>query len=235
MRLQKYIALCGKASRRGAEELIAKGRVLVNGTVIKEMGVLVDENQDVVIVDGEVITPEENKYYIMLNKPEGYVTTANDQFNRPTVVDLVKDVKARLFPVGRLDYDTEGLLLLTNDGDFTFSVTHPKMNIAKVYVVRVIGVLTKQEIKALEAGIEIDGIMTAPAKAEIIKSYPKSCDLKITIYEGRNRQVRKMIEAIGHNVYSLKRIAIGKLSLGDLETGKWRHLTKREVRDVSSK
>jgi 23S rRNA pseudouridine2605 synthase len=174
--------------------------------------------------------PKEEKIYIMLHKPEGYVTTVKDQFGRPTALDLLEGSGfARLYPVGRLDYDSSGLLLLTNDGELTYKLTHPKHDIDKVYVARVFGVPTQEDLANLRAGIEIDGKKTAPAGAELIKTEGAYASLKITLHEGRNRQVRKMCEAINHPVASLKRVATGKLFLGALKKGEYRKLTKREI------
>ena len=168
-RLQKYMADCGVASRRHAEELITKGFVKVNGNVVTELGTKIDEKKDVVEYKGKVIKPENKKVYIMLNKPEGYVTTARDQFNRPTVLDLVKDVKERLVPVGRLDYDTSGLLILTNDGDAVYKLTHPKNEINKVYEAKLFGVPDSNTINLFRNGIMIDGKKTRPAKIELLR------------------------------------------------------------------
>jgi len=234
MRLQKFIAECGVASRRKAEELISAGRVKVNGATIREMGSVVDPMKDSVTVNGERLTSPSasEKIYIMLHKPKGYITSAKDQFGRPDVAALVADIPHRLNPVGRLDFDTSGLLLMTNDGDLTYKLTHPKYEVEKVYIARVKGTADEEAIGKLRTGIEIDGKVTAPAKAFIIKQQPGSTSIKITIHEGRNRQVRKMLEALGLPVITLKRIATGTLYLGDLESGKWRHLSKTEVRTL---
>ena len=232
VRLQKYIAMCGVASRRGAEEIIAEGRVTVNGEKITEMGVKIEIGADSVTVDGKAIKAKNKKYYIMLNKPVGYVSTAKDQFDRPTVTDLVKKDLAdvRIFPVGRLDYDTEGLLLLTNDGDFTYKVTHPKFHVEKTYIATVKGGMTIQGMNKLRGGVRIDdSFKTSPAKAEILDAADGYTTVKITIHEGKNRQVRKMFEAVGASVAHLKRISIGTVELGHLPLGRWRHLTSHEV------
>lgn len=233
IRLQKYIADCGVASRRKAEELIKQGRVKVNGTVVNEMGIKVCD-KDLVEVDGKVIKPENKKVYILLNKPSGYVTTAKDQFGRPTVLDLLKGVRERVFPVGRLDYETTGLLILTNDGDFTYKITHPKHEIEKTYLATIKGIPTSEEISRFERGLKIEDYITAPAKLRIITKNEGTCVIEVTIHEGRNRQVRKMCEAIGHPVLSLKRISLGKLTLGNLAEGDWRELTPREVKSLLS-
>lgn len=230
-RLQKYIADCGVASRRKAEELIKQGRVKVNGTVVTEMGTKVGD-ADLVEVDGKGIKPENKKVYILLNKPAGYVTTAKDQFGRPTVLDLLKGVRERVFPVGRLDYETTGLLILTNDGDFTYKMTHPKHEIEKTYVATIEGVPTNEEISRFEKGLMIDDYITAPAKLKILSQNNRKCVVEVTIHEGKNRQVRKMCETIGHPVLTLKRISLGKLSLGNLAEGSWRELSQQEVKSL---
>jgi len=233
MRLQKFLAHAGIASRRKAEELITQGRVFVNGVRIKDLGVKVSSS-DVIEVDGKIVKPEERKVYIMLNKPVGYVSTVKDQFARKTVLDLVKDVKERIYPVGRLDYGTSGLILLTNDGDFSYTLTHPSCEIDKVYTAVVKGTVSKDKIEAFKKGIKIDDYITSPAKLRIINIAGNTSTVEITIHEGKNRQVRKMCEAIGHPVLKLKRIAIGPLKLGDLEEGKWRYLTEQEVESLVS-
>jgi 23S rRNA pseudouridine2605 synthase len=230
IRLQKYLADCGVASRRKSEAYIGEGLVEVNGSVVTGMGAKIDAQNDEVRFNGKIVKPEETSVYIMLHKPEEYVSTVSDQFERPTVIDLLAGENARrLFPVGRLDYDTSGLLLLTNDGELTYKLTHPKHSIEKIYVAKLSGIPTEAEMAAFRGGIIIDGRRTSPADIEILKSSPGSCSVKITIREGMNRQVRKMCEEIGHNVAALKRIATGRLYLGDLPKGKYRHLTEKEV------
>ncbi len=233
VRLQKYIADCGVASRRKAEEFIKQARVKVNGTVVTEMGIKVSD-ADLVEVDGKIIKPENKKVYILLNKPAGYVTTVKDQFGRPTVIDLLKGVKERVFPVGRLDYETTGLLILTNDGDFAYRMTHPKHEVEKTYLATIAGIPTGDEISRFERGLRIEDYITAPAKFKIVAKNKQNCVAEITIHEGRNRQVRKMCEAIGHPVLSLKRISIGKLFIGNLAEGDWRELTQDEIKSLLS-
>ena len=234
MRLQKYLAQCNIASRRVAEKLILDGRVKVNGKVVTELGTKVMPG-DVVEYDGNIVTEEKRKYYIMLNKPEGFVTTANDEKGRSTVLELVDDIDARLYPVGRLDINTEGLLLLSNDGDFTLKVTHPKNKLDKVYQAVISGIPNHFEIEKLQRGVYIDGKKTAPAKAELISADKTNALVELTIHEGRNRQVRKMFEAIGYKVIYLKRVAIGNVVLGNLPLGKWRHLNPNEVKYLMGK
>lgn len=232
VRLQKYIAMSGIASRRAAENIIAQGRVCVNGDKVTEQGVKVEIGADNVTVDGAPVKIKNKKYYIMLNKPVGYVSTAKDQFERPTVVDIVKeDLKdARIFPVGRLDYDTEGLLLLTNDGDFTYKVTHPKFHMDKTYIAVIKGGITISGINKIRHGVYIEeGFKTSPAQAEILDAAEGHTYIQITIHEGKNRQVRRMFEAVGCEVVGLKRIKIGMVELGNLPLGRWRHLTSHEV------
>lgn len=234
MRLQKYLAHAGVASRRASEELIKQGRVAINGQTVTEMGIMVYAT-DKITVDGSpvLLTTNPEKLYIALNKPVGYVTTAKDQFGRPTVLDLVKDIKERLYPVGRLDYDTSGLILLTNDGDFTYRLTHPSHEIDKVYEAEVSGVPTSAEIKQFEAGLRIEDYITSPAKLSIVSVKGNNSVVHVTIHEGKNRQVRKMCKAIGHRVLKLKRISIGPIALMDLAEGKWRRLTDKEVESLS--
>ena len=231
-RLQKYMADCGVASRRKSEEFIQRGMVTVNGQTVTELGIKVDPAKDEVKFKGKLIKPSGKKVYIVLNKPEGYVTTAKDQFNRPTVLDLVKDVKERLVPVGRLDYDTSGLLILTNDGDAVYKLTHPKNEINKVYEAKLFGVPDSNTINLFKNGITIDGVKTHPAKIELLKVDGRFSWCNITIHEGRNRQVRKMCQAARHPVASLRRVAEGKIELGDLKKGSWRYLTDKEIRYI---
>lgn len=229
MRLQKYMAQGGVASRRAAETLIASGSVTVNGKTVTELGTKIDPEADIVTVKGKRIKPVQKKVYIMMNKPREYVTTVKDNFSRKTVLDLIPESLGRVFPVGRLDYDSEGLLLLTNDGDLTFHLTHPSHEITKSYLVLVAGKPDEQALLALRNGVFIDGRKTRPAKAVLRRTEEDKSILQITISEGRNRQVRKMCAAVGHEVLRLRRIAEGPLSLGDLKSGQWRHLTEKEI------
>ena len=229
MRLQKYLALCGVASRRNAEIMISGGRVTVNGQLVTEMGVQVDEMKDTILVDGILVRPETEKHYIAYNKPVGEVTTVRDPEGRATVMDRFRDYPARLFPVGRLDYDSEGLLLLTNDGELMNRLLHPSFEIKKSYLTRVSNNLTDEEASKLRKGVMIDGKLTSPAEVRIVRRDTFSTDLLVTIHEGRNRQVRKMINAVGHQVVRLKRVRFGPVVLGDLPTGMWRKLTDEEL------
>lgn len=232
MRINKYIASCGVASRRKAEELILDGKVKVNGKIIEELSYKVDENKDMVEVNNVKITLDEKLVYLLLNKPEGYITTVKDQFDRPSVIDLLSSVKERVFPVGRLDYETSGLLLLTNDGDLTYKLTHPKHEIDKTYVAKVKGILTEDEIKNFREGLYIEDYKTASAKLKVLDSdkVKNISTLEIKIHEGKNRQVRKMCKSINHPVLRLKRMAMGKINLKNCKVGEYRYLTEDEVR-----
>ena len=236
MRLQKYLANAGIASRRKCEELILDGKIEVNGIVVTELGTKVSK-KDVVKYNGIIVKPEEEKVYILLNKPIGYVTTAKDQFNRDTVLDLVK-INKRIVPVGRLDMYTSGALILTNDGEFVNMLTHPKNEINKTYNVTVKGIVTKEEIIKLENGVEIDdGYITKSAKVKILKIDEEKniSRIQITIHEGRNRQVRKMCEAINKKVLALHRSSIGNIDVKDLKLGNWRYLTNKEIENLHKK
>ena len=234
MRLQKYMAKAGVASRRKSEELISQGLVKVNGKIIVEQGYIVDPDKDLVKVDGKTIKLERNKIYIMINKPVGYVTTLKDEKDRRIVTDLIEGVEERIYPVGRLDIDTSGLLLLTNDGDLTQKLTHPSNEVVKRYIAVVEGVPNRSELQRFRYGINIDGRKTAPATIKIAKRYEDESILDISIHEGRNRQVKKMCEAINHPVKKLKRVSIGEIELGGLEIGNWRYLNEEELDFLNS-
>jgi len=231
MRLQKYLSRCGIASRRHAEEMIRAGRVRVNGVTVTEMGVTVSPG-DLVECDGKPVMPVENPVYIMLNKPAGYVTTVSDPQGRKTVMDLVAGAGERVYPVGRLDYDTEGLLILTNDGDSAYRSTHPRHRVSKTYIAEVEGEPSREALQKLRDGVMLDGRLTMPAKVELLRQKKRRAVLRITIHEGRNRQIRRMCEAVGHPVRSLKRVAIGGLRLGSLKPGEWRYLSARELERI---
>lgn len=228
MRLQKYLAQSGVASRRAAEKLIAEGHVSVNGEKVTQMGVQVAEN-DRVAVDGKLVHLEEEKHYLLYYKPIGEVTTVQDPEGRPTVLDKFRDYPVRLVPAGRLDFDSEGLLLLTNDGDVIQRVLHPSHEVEKSYLTRVSNHLTQEELHRLKSGVMLDGRMTSPARLRVIKEETFSTTVLVSIHEGRNRQVRRMFEAVGHQVVALKRVRFGPLQLGDLRRGCWRYLTDEEV------
>ncbi len=235
MRLQKFIAECGIASRRNAEKIIEDGRVYVNGNLVDYMGCEVDPKKDVIELDGKVIKPEVRKYYIILNKPKNYVTTVSDDLGRPTVMDLVGDIDARIYPVGRLDFDTSGLLLMTNDGEFANRLMHPRNVVNKTYIARVDKALTDVQLSTLQNGVELEDGKTAPARVENIKRPQKGIEVKITIHEGKNRQVRRMLESVGVNVLSLKRISVGSVTLANLPEGKWRKLSDAEINKLRGK
>ncbi|MGI6606152.1 MAG: pseudouridine synthase [Peptococcia bacterium] len=228
-RLQKYLARSGVASRRAAEDLIRRGIVKVNGIVVTEMGTQIEPEQDMITVNGQVVQPEKRKIYLLFNKPLRVVTTLDDPQGRAKVTDFLPGIKERVFPVGRLDYFTEGLLLLTNDGDLAYRLTHPRYQIAKTYLASVQGSVTNQLVRVLENGVELEDGITQPADVRIINRTPQKTLIEITIREGRNRQVRRMCEKIGHPVLSLKRISFGTLELGNLSTGDYRYLTVPEV------
>lgn len=228
MRLQKYLAACGVASRRRAEEMIQAGLVQVNGVTVREMGVQVGEG-DVVAVEGRPVALETDKRYVLYYKPVGEVTTVSDPEGRPTVLDHFRDFPVRLYPVGRLDIDSEGLLLLTNDGELTNRLTHPRHEVEKRYIARVSNQVGAAELARLRAGVMLEGRKTAPAKVSVLREDPFSTDLLITLHEGRNRQIRRMVEAVGHQVVRLKRVQYGTVTLGNLQRGQWRELSPEEV------
>ncbi|MDO5299573.1 MAG: pseudouridine synthase [Clostridia bacterium] len=230
MRLQKYMATCGVAARRKCEEIIAAGRVSVNGRIITEMGTQVEEG-DEVLVDGRRIVPEEEKRYVLYHKPAGEVTTVADEKGRETVMDRFRDFPVRLYPVGRLDYDSEGLLLLTNDGELAQHLTHPSCEVDKVYLARVSGNPTGEEIERLRRGVFMEGDerRTYPAQVRVVRDEALFSDILVTIHEGRNRQVRRMFDAVGHRVLLLRRVRFGPLELGTLRRGEWRELTEQEI------
>ncbi len=229
-RLQKFLSECSVASRRKSEELIREGKVRVNGK-IAQIGDKIDPKKDSVTVNGKKVVKVKQKYYIMLNKPRGYVTTMSDELGRKCVAELVQDVGAAVYPVGRLDKDSEGLLLLTNDGEFANAVMHPRKHIPKTYRVTVRSNINDAQVEKLEKGIDIegDGRDTLPASVRIIEKSAERSVFEITIYEGRNRQIRKMCEQVSLDVIRLKRNSVGSVKLGMLKVGKWRELTEDEV------
>ncbi len=228
MRLNKYIAQSGLASRRKADELTLQGRVKINGAVMKGPGYDVAEN-DMVEVNGHAIRYEAKKVYIMLNKPKGFITSADDEKGRPTVMKLVADIEERLFSIGRLDYNTSGMLLMTNDGDLAYKLAHPKHQIFKTYRARVSGQISGERLSRLRNGVDIGGYVTSKAVVNVIKQAERSTIVEIKISEGKNRQVRKMFAAVGNKVLDLERIAIGDLYLGHLKQGHYRKLTRQEI------
>ncbi len=230
MRLQKYMAYCGVASRRKCEEIIRSGCVKVNNEVVTHMGIKIDPDRDVVSVNGSRLRPKEEKVYILLNKPKGVITSVKDQYNRLTVIDCIGRIRHRIFPIGRLDYNTEGLLILTNDGRLTNLMTHPRYEVDKEYLVLAKGEPSKTDMEALSTGVDIGGYITKPALVNKVGTdNNKNTLLKVVIREGRNRQVRRMFDAINHSVLNLKRIRIANIKLGELKPGDWRYLSPDEV------
>jgi len=230
MRIQKYISDCGVMSRRAAEREIEQGNIYVNDQ-LATIGQKIDPDKDVVKYNDIVLNQAEKHYqYIMLYKPVGYITTMSDDKNRQCITELIEEVGTRVYPVGRLDMDSEGLLLLTNDGDLTNKLTHPKHNIPKIYHVKISGAITPENMSALGKPMMIDDYEIQPVEIEIVTRNDKVSILRMTLYEGRNRQIRKMCESLGLNILNLKRIAIGKISLGDLHPGKWRRLTQSQIK-----
>src|SRR5216684_370956 len=230
-RLQKILSQAGIASRRASEQLMVDGRVTVNGTTVRELGTKADPSSDDIRVDGRRIKLPEHHRYLLLNKPRGYVTTRADPERRPTVIDLLRGVRDYVYPVGRLDFDSEGLLLLTNDGDLAARLTHPSHGVARVYEARVLGVPDAHDLDRLSRGLVIDGRRTGPAEVQLLQSKrdANEATLVLTVREGRNRQVRKMCDAIGHPVDHLKRVAIGPIRDAKLKLGHWRELNQEEV------
>lgn len=229
MRINKYIASSGVTSRRKAEELVLAGKVKINGKVVSNLATDVEET-DQVTIEGKPIHTAENFVYYKLHKPKGYVSTVNDDKGRKTVMELMRGVHTRVFPVGRLDYDTEGLLLLTNDGDLSNILTRPKSEVEKVYYATIEGTITKDEVKTLSSGVEIDGYKTKPCSVVVMSETPNQTKLAITITEGKNRQIRKMLEAVNKTVTFLKRVQIGEIRLGGLSRGEYAQLNAKEMR-----
>ena len=234
-RLQKVLAKAGVASRRRAEELIRQGKVRVDGKVVTEMGTKVDPETQNIECDGVALVSQEEKVYILLNKPTGYLSTVDDPQGRPIVTDLLKNIAERVYPVGRLDLNTEGALLLTNDGELSQKILHPSHEVNKTYVAKVKGVPGRKKLDALSKGIELEGRKTWPASIKVLKTEAQSTVIQIIIHEGRKRQVRKMFEAIGHPVLALKRTAYGQLELGGLGPGKYRFLAPRDIKFIFDK
>src|SRR5665213_2759725 len=228
-RLQKILSRAGTASRRAAEQLMLEGRVKVNGATIRELGTKADAGHDDIRVDGRRVKSAEQPRYLLLNKPRGYMTTRSDPERRPTVIDLLRGIHEYVYPVGRLDFDSEGLLILTNDGDLAARLTHPSHGVPRVYEARVLGVPDRHDLDRLHRGIPIEGRRTEPAEIEVLSEKAGHATLRVTIREGRNRQVRKMCESIGHPVTELRRVAIGPIRDSKLKLGAWRELTGEEV------
>ncbi len=235
-RLQKLLAAAGVASRREAEELIRAGRVAVDGQVVTELWTKVDPDEVTLSVDGKPIALHPEKVYVLLNKPRGYTSTTQDPHAKRVIVDLVKDIGASLYPVGRLDVDTEGLLILTNDGDFTYKMTHPSHQVPKTYRADVRGLVAEQTAHHLATGVVLDDGITAPAKVRLIgvNTLRETSVIELTIHEGRKRQIRRMLDTVGHPVIRLTRIKLGNLTVGDLRPGEWRFLKPEEVEELLS-
>lgn len=234
VRLQKYLANCGICSRRNAEKLILDGKVSINGKVVTELGTKITPELDKVTCEGKEVKKQDSYVYILLNKPIGYVTTVKEQFGRPTVMDLIKEAKYSVVPVGRLDMYTSGAIILTNDGDFVYKVTHPKNEVEKTYNVTVKGIVSNDDVKQLENGVEIDDYISGKAKIKILKidEQKNISRIQITIHEGKNREVRKMCSAIGKNVVALHRSKIGNVDLKGLKIGEWRYLNLDELKSI---
>ncbi len=231
-RLQKIIAEMGVASRRKAEELIAEGRVKVNGKVAV-IGMKADPLKDHIKVDGKLLVTPEKKVYFVFYKPRGVVTSLSDPEGRPTVNDFLRGIKERVFPVGRLDYDSEGMLILTNDGDFAHAIMHPSKKMPKTYLVKVKGVLQEEEMERLRKGVRLDRTLTSPAKVKRLRKTEQNSWIEMTIYEGKKRQIRRMLELVGHPVMRLMRIRIGGLEMGDMKPGMIRRITLEEMKTIA--
>jgi len=229
MRLNKFLSKAGIASRRGADLLLEQGRIAVNGKIVTELGTVIDETRDKVTFDGKSVLLSEENLYLILNKPSGYLVTCKDSFQRPIVMELMGEYKKTVKPVGRLDFDSSGLLVLTDDGEFAFRLSHPKFGIDKKYQVRCEGYVSDKDLKKLGEGIELDDGITSPAKLELISRSKTFSRFHITIHEGRKRQIRRMCQAIGKKVMTLKRISIANVDLGDLRSGRYRLLEKKEI------
>ena len=234
-RLQKYLSGAGVDSRRKCEELILQGQVWVNNTIVTKLGTKIDPQKDTVKVKGKLIKYKEKKHYsyILLNKPKGYLTSLTDPFGRPIVLDLLKDIKERVYPVGRLDFNSEGLLILTNDGELTHALTHPTKEVEKVYIVKVKGIPSSEKLKNLSKGVVLENnYRISPCKIYLLKITNGNAILKIKIREGKKRQVRKMCEYIGHFVLKLRRTQLGPISLKGVKPGEYRYLNKEEIKSL---
>ena len=233
-RLQKIISQAGICSRRSAENIITSGRITVNGVVVDELGAKADPDHDTILLDGRPIKPASRKVYLLLYKPTGYVTTLDDPQGRPIVTELVKAVGERLFPVGRLDYNTEGLLLMTNDGEWANRLAHPRHKVEKEYHVRIRGTVTSEQLRQLATGVQLTEGKTAPAEVSMLRTSPNNTWVSITIHEGRYRQVRRMCQEVGLSVVRLKRVRYGTITLSDMKPGQWRLLSSSEASSLTS-
>jgi len=230
VRLNKYLSLAGVASRREADRWILQGRISVNGKVVGELGSKVDESRDIIRVDGRKIQVTPKSVYVVLNKPAGFLVTLKDPFDRPTIRSLLPASLGRVFPVGRLDLESEGLLVLTNDGELAYRLSHPRFGVKKIYLAKVKGEPNREALRRLERGVFLEGEKTAPAKVALLAPGQRSSRLRLELHEGRKREVREMCRAVGHPVLELKRIEFAGLALEGLKLGEWRHLEPREVR-----
>ena len=233
-RLNKVIAMSGIASRRKADELISLARVMVNNKVVTMAGTKVIQGIDSIVVDGKALSNAQQSIYVILNKPFGYISTLNDPHGRPIILDLLKDVKKRIFPIGRLDFDSQGLLILTNDGQLAFRLMHPKFHIPRTYKTIINGYLSNKSAAILEKGIALDDGLTHPAHVRIIKKDKDRSTVRITIFEGRSREIRRMFEVLGHKTIKLIRTGYGNLVLGDLKVGKFRHIKELELKTLKT-
>ena len=229
MRINKFLAECHLGSRRKVETLVQEGLVTVNGIINKDFHTQINTQSDIVLVDGKIIKHDPQRIFLLMNKPSGYIVTKKDQFNRKTIYHLLPEFATKLNPIGRLDYDSEGLLLLTNDGEITNKITHPSFQIEKTYKVLVKGMVSQKKINQLREGVPIEDYHTLPAKVFLKKTTPDSSEIRISIMEGKNRQIRKMMEFIGHEVKLLKRLQIGDIKLEKIPLGSWRFLTDKEI------
>jgi len=233
-RLNKVIAMSGITSRRKADELISLGRVMINNRVETRVGVKVNIDTDSIVVDGKALSKVQKNIYLILNKPFGYVSTLNDPEGRPIIIDLLKDIKQRLFPVGRLDFDSQGLIILTNDGQLAYRLMHPKFHIPRTYKVIITGDLSGKSISNIENGIAIDNVVTHKARVKIIKKEQDRSTVRMTIFEGRSREIRRMFEVLGHKTIKLVRTGYGNLELGDLKVGTFRQITEPELKALKT-
>ena len=229
MRLNKYLALCGIASRRKCEELILDGKIYINGKMVNKLATDVNEKNDEVVFNSQVVKPCQKEVYYILHKPKGYVSTSSDDRGRKTVMQLLKDIPYRVFPVGRLDYESEGLVLITNDGELANKITHPSFEIEKTYIVKIKGLIKESELAVLRNGVKLDGVKTQRAKFKLLTFENNISKIEVKIREGRNRQIRRMFAEIGKEVIFLKRTAIGDLKLGGITRGKYRELNEYEI------
>lgn len=232
IRLQKFIAMCGVASRRASEKLIADGRVKVNGIIVAEMGVKVDPEKDIILVNNKKIRLEQKKVYLLLNKPLGVITSVSDDLHRTTVVDLV-NIPERIYPVGRLDYNTTGAIILTNDGDVAYKLTHPSRGVWKKYLVEIEGYISDEQISKLKKGVVLEEGKTAPARLKLIFRTKQKSKVELSIHEGKNRQIRRMFETLNRKILKLKRLEVGSIKLGNLREGEWRYLSDKEVSSIA--